>query len=733
MKSFCTTIIFICLLFACSVGADFTAPVKLASPTTTFDDILADYHAGQYDKTIFQLADFIARKPKPKNIGEAKFLLGMAYLKSNEPVTAAAYFHRAETELPLLADLCSHYLVKSLEAGGQYAQAQFQLNYARKLHADSPFFETRDCNTHNADLIAKQGEHASAAAQYSKLAGSHSAYSAYTENHYLAGGQYELAGLWDKARVAYMKVFSAERIDRFTNMAFDRNRALVWLAGKASYPREYAAFVQGYAYAHYDEGRHRQAQPGLDLMREIQGGKFSEDDLFRLGMSAYFNHDNRKAHNIFADLAIRKNFPMADQALYRLAKVQTRMGDNVASRMSFTALRKRFPGARRSGEARYQIALLDLEENEYKKAYKYFKVRIARPSGGQKEYLTWLTAWTAFRSGYLKSAEQLFGNLLKEFGKSRDTDRYRYWRGVVLAERKRKKAAVNDWEKVNANPKTYYGMLAAKRLKELGYTAKSPLDSINTQGKTATGKALFFDTAKAFGNDGKRFQKLMEMGLRPEASMVAQRIAGSAATENNLGRLFHSAILLMRGGRYAKAKRLARSNGFYSYCKTLDAPMSETYWSIIYPLAYPELVNRYGGDQNLPASLVNAIMYCESNHNPRAHSPANAMGLMQVIPRTAREIAGELGIEDFDIGRMFEPETNIRFGTHYLRKMLDRFGGNEACAAASYNAGPDVTEKWFRFKKDLPIEYFIEEISYKETNRYVKKVLQTKELYELLY
>jgi peptidoglycan lytic transglycosylase len=63
----------------------------------------------------------------------------------------------------------------------------------------------------------------------------------------------------------------------------------------------------------------------------------------------------------------------------------------------------------------------------------------------------------------------------------------------------------------------------------------------------------------------------------------------------------------------------------------------------------------------------------------------------------------------------------------------NRFGGNEACAAASYNAGPDVTEKWFRFKKGLPIEYFIEEISYKETNHYVKKVLQTKELYELLY
>ncbi len=722
----------ICLLVFGGVGAGGKTPVKLTSPTISFDDILAEYRLGQYDKAIFQLADYIARKPAPSNIGEAKLLLGMAYLASDEPVTAAAYFHRAETDLPLLADVCSVYLIKALEKGGQYSQAQFQLKHACKAHAGSPFFESRDCKAHHARLTALLGEHAGAAEEYSRLAGGYSSSGVYTENHYLAGEQYELEGMYEKAKASYFKVLKADSIDRFMNMAFERYRALVWLTNKASYPAAYAEFVKGYTFAHYDADRFRQAQSGFEVLRDIAGDKFSDDDLFRLGMSAFFNHDNKTAHNIFADLAAREDFAMADKALYRLAKVQTRMGDNVASRKSFVALRKRFRNSGYYHSARYQIALLDLEENQYEKAYKYFKARIARPSGGQREYLTWLAAWTAFRSGYLKSSQQLFSKLITDFGKSRDAERYRYWRGVIYNARKQKMAAVKDWQIVNSNPKTYYGMLAAKRLIEQGENPKSALASLQGLEKHG-GTVAAFDTVKVFGDDGKRFLLLQKLGLRAEASAVSEQIAQCAYGDNGMSRLHHGALILMRGGQYAKAKRIAYTDGFYSYCKSLNAPMSETYWPIIYPLAYPEFVDRYGGGQNLSFSLVNAIMYCESNHNPKALSPANAMGLMQMIPKTAYAVAGELGVDDFDMGKMYEPETNIRFGTYYLRKLIDRFGGVEACAAASYNAGPDVTEKWYRFKKDLPIEYFIEEIGYRETNNYVKKVMQTRQIYELLY
>jgi soluble lytic murein transglycosylase-like protein len=118
--------------------------------------------------------------------------------------------------------------------------------------------------------------------------------------------------------------------------------------------------------------------------------------------------------------------------------------------------------------------------------------------------------------------------------------------------------------------------------------------------------------------------------------------------------------------------------------------------------AYDALVREHASRHALRPELVRAVIQVESGFNPRARSPKGAMGLMQLMPATARQ----LGVRD-----AFDPAENIRGGCAYLRQLLDRYNGNEELALAAYNAGAGAVD---RHGKAVP--------PFQETRDYVKKV-----------
>ena len=117
---------------------------------------------------------------------------------------------------------------------------------------------------------------------------------------------------------------------------------------------------------------------------------------------------------------------------------------------------------------------------------------------------------------------------------------------------------------------------------------------------------------------------------------------------------------------------------------------------------YEPYVIEYANQHSLRPELVRAVIQVESGYNPRALSPKGAMGLMQLMPDTARM----LGVD-----RPYDPEQNIRGGTRYLRLLLDKYDGNEELALAAYNAGSGAVD---RYGKRIP--------PYRETRDYVRKV-----------
>src|SRR5690606_13267173 len=110
-------------------------------------------------------------------------------------------------------------------------------------------------------------------------------------------------------------------------------------------------------------------------------------------------------------------------------------------------------------------------------------------------------------------------------------------------------------------------------------------------------------------------------------------------------------------------------------------------YELRFPLHHDEAIRRESKKHDLDPAWVAAEIRAESIFDPQARSPANARGLMQVLPSTGLEEARRLGIPWHGVETLYDPEANIAIGTAYLRKMLDRYGGKPYFAMAGYNAG----------------------------------------------
>ena len=149
-------------------------------------------------------------------------------------------------------------------------------------------------------------------------------------------------------------------------------------------------------------------------------------------------------------------------------------------------------------------------------------------------------------------------------------------------------------------------------------------------------------------------------------------------------------------------------------------------WTLAYPRAYWPIVARWAERSGLDPFLVLAVMREESRFDPKAVSLAGAVGLLQVLPATARTLA-----KGIDVQQLQDPEVNVRLGVRYLAAQLRAFK-DPVLALCAYNAGPAAARRFARARGADPDE-FIEGIPYRETRAYVRRVLESYGIYRWLY
>ncbi len=270
-----------------------------------------------------------------------------------------------------------------------------------------------------------------------------------------------------------------------------------------------------------------------------------------------------------------------------------------------------------------------------------------------------------------------------------------YWLGRSLIALGAQEGGRALWDRISGEHH-YYGRLAAE---EMGLLLQIP-----KKAATPTREELAEVAALA---GMQRALALYRLGLRTEA------LTEWVWTVRNMN---DRALLA--------AAELAKTNGIWDRAiNTADRTVAEHDFTLRYLAPHGPVLSEQARSRKLDESLVFGLVRQESRFIADAKSSAGASGLMQLMPSTARWMARKIGMKAFNASRLEQPEVNATLGAYYLRHVLDGFGGNQALAAAAYNAGPGRARRWCDVK---PLEgaIYVETIPFVETRQYVKRVME---------
>src|SRR5687767_9956066 len=268
-----------------------------------------------------------------------------------------------------------------------------------------------------------------------------------------------------------------------------------------------------------------------------------------------------------------------------------------------------------------------------------------------------------------------------------------YWYGRALAAQGDEMGSRAYFLRI-AGQTDFYGLLAAE---ELGYTLALP-DITHVPSED--------EVAVAAAEPGlKRALELIRLGIRVEGV-----------------REWLFTIRSFDDARLLAAAELARRNGVYDRAiHTADRTSRLHNFTLRYPMPYQDVFRGYAATHGVDEAWVLGVARQESRFITDARSSAGAAGLMQVMPRTARYVAGKIGLRNYRPKTVTDIETNVTLGTGYLRLVMEQLG-NPVLASAAYNAGPSRARRW---RDDKPLEgaIYIETIPFPETRDYAKKVM----------
>ncbi|MBS4703017.1 transglycosylase SLT domain-containing protein [Aeromonas veronii] len=280
-------------------------------------------------------------------------------------------------------------------------------------------------------------------------------------------------------------------------------------------------------------------------------------------------------------------------------------------------------------------------------------------------------------------------------------DRWRYWMARSLEVQGQQKPA-RDLYLETANLRGFYGFMAAQRT-GVPYRIKNQSVKHVPDWRTASQRWPFLLRVRELLSMNEIAAARSEWIHNMDRNPVAQRI---------------------------EFGHIALNQGWHELA--ILASIRAEAWDALdlrFPLPLKRTFSQMAQERTMNTSLLYAISRQESALYPLAQSPVGARGLMQLMPATAKETAGKLGVPYRNEQQLFDPAMNIRLGSAYLKRLLDVYDGNRILAAAAYNAGPGRVKRWREQSDNKPMDVWVESIPYKETRNYVQNVLS----FDLIY
>ncbi|MGH9724774.1 MAG: transglycosylase SLT domain-containing protein, partial [Candidatus Acidiferrales bacterium] len=349
------------------------------------------------------------------------------------------------------------------------------------------------------------------------------------------------------------------------------------------------------------------------------------------------------------------------------------------------------------------------------------------PSSSYADAAQWRVAWTAILKRAPQAAD-LLAQHLRRYPGSPFTPDALYWLGRLAEEAANLPDARAYYAKLEQRfPNNYFTRASAARMRAIGKGTASSLDILASIPAMPPMQPIGAEIPQAAAGRQARADALRMIAF--DASAELELRAGYAETgEPRL--LLEAAQAAVNAGHSGAAIVMVRQIVPQIESRAL-ADVPREVWLAAYPLPFAASIRRWSAHSHVDPMLAAGLIHQESAFEPDAHSPADALGLMQLLPKTARLLARQQRIR-YSHARLFEPDYNIRFGTAYLANLFKQFGSVESVLAA-YNAGEDRVTQWTAGQTYREPAEFVDSIPFTETREYVEIVTRNAEIYRQLY
>lgn len=406
----------------------------------------------------------------------------------------------------------------------------------------------------------------------------------------------------------------------------------------------------------------------------------------------------------------------APLVLHRIATLLWNRDRDAAAKRAFERYLSAFPLHAKAVDARYALARIEASAGRLDEARRaYQALSRAYPQHPLANESRWRLGWLEYRRGEWWEAAKAFAELAERTN-GREHEAAMYWR-ARCHHRLGNEDRAGELYRAIAGRRSYYGMWARFRQEHLKSGALPVLDvrRLASPGTVVPPTAIGPIPAAVDRFHWTRFVELDAARLPDLAAAELAAIEAAAPGERDLRRFLLATY--RRADRHDEALRLLHGLGAASGLSASERRRT------LYPLAYWEQVRDEGHRRNVDPLIALALMRQESAFKPAVRSPANAWGLMQILPSTAARLAADPAVAGADPTRLTDPTHNIRLGVYYLGSLLDRYAGNPYKALAAYNGGEAAVAKWEQRWPDAEPDEFVDAISFRETRDYVKKVV----------
>ena len=724
---------------------------------------ITELDAGHAREALTLLEEALSKNLSQRDRDDAHFFAARAALQVNEAPSALAHMKAIERAMPEVGDFILAQTAHAQRASGQWKQALATWQRLIEKWPDTALAKAAKYAIADAHYATQQLPQAQAAYE-SALADLPDAEQAEGARFNLARIA-ELQGRFADASAAYATLAYTEAGSAFSDPAMERLNAMI---AKRRAPQPTFA----HQLSRFDRtlSRHSAEENKAELARLASIAPTGAADLitFRAARLAMRERDYKTAIANFKTLADKANGWSQLEYKGWIAKCYMAADDTDAAVRAYKELAEAYANKAEGRDALYKAGWLAFNAGEYATAVKVFGDFLTRYGRDrQADEAAWYVAWSLYRAGDLPKAMDQLAALRTRYSSSSLVPRTYYWQGRMLVALGRADEAREAYRQTIAlAPLDYYGVLAQQRLAELARdtrpvatadekpvmiasidnrtlpTTETPEVAAEVEGVILPHAGVLTAHADdglpwgsaAFAWDtpaGKRMLRLVALHAYSAAADVVPSLPAKPGQEKT-DVAYARARMMYALGDYNAAYRIA-AIVFRNEIDDSPTAANRAYMRLAYPDAHSTLVEDAAREFTVSPLLVLSIMRQESAFDDRARSSASANGLMQIIPVTATKIAKALDASDYEDARVTEKPINVRFGTWYLGQLMHKFHGNPVLAIASYNAGPGAVTKWVDTKHKLTSDEFVEEIPFRETRGYVRRVLGNLAVYTALY